>query len=90
MIGGRSKNRVQIKRVDSQILQIIQVIDHAVQVSTLKTLLGRRAAPGFEANAARVWCARAASKTVGKDLVKDGMFYPGGCLNKHRFSIEVR
>ena len=60
--------------------QIIKLIDDAMQIAALEALFFRRAAPGFETNAARVLHARAACEAVREYLVKNGVFYPVGRL----------
>ena len=68
--------------------QIIQLVDDAVADRRPDSLALRRAAPRLEADAARVLDARAAGKTVGENLVKDGVFDPIGRLDIHSESFS--
>src|SRR5688572_8756353 len=84
VIGGGGKDGVEIEGVDAQLLEIIQLIHDPVEVSPLKPLLLRWAAPGFKLKSSRMPSPGAPGKTVRKNLIKDGIFCPGRGIYSHQ------
>ena len=74
VIGRREEDRVQINCIDAKIKQIIQFCQDALDISPLETFLRGRAAPALDI--CRVIIGAAIGKTIGKDLVKNGVLNP--------------
>ena len=77
VIGRGLKHRGKVKRVDAQVLQVIQVFTHPQQVAAFEPPGGGRRVPGFQV--VGFGQGRAVSEAVRKDLVKNGVMHPGGC-----------
>jgi hypothetical protein len=84
VIGSGGKNRVEIEGIDAQLLEIIQLIHDPMEVSPLKALLLRRAAPGLKPNSSRMPGPGTPGKTIRKNLIKDGIFCPGRGVYSHQ------
>src|SRR3990172_2750094 len=73
VIGSGGKNRIQVKRCDAQIAQIIHSLRNSIQIAAFETMECGRRIPGFKF---QVWHPSAAREAVGKDLVEDCVLYP--------------
>lgn len=78
VVGSGLEDGVEIDGVDPQVLQIVQALQHAQQVAPFEAVHRRFGVPGLQIT--RFGERRAERKAVGKDLVKDGVFYPVGRL----------
>ena len=48
VVGGGAENRREVEARDPHVLQLIQRLDHAVEITTLKSLLAGIATPGLK------------------------------------------
>jgi hypothetical protein len=81
VVGRRGEDRVEVDRRDAQSLEVVQVVDHAVQVTALEPVVGRRGVPGLE-GPGRMDTA-AAGEPVREDLVEDGILHPRRGVDRH-------
>ncbi len=68
MIGSRSKDRVEVQRRDSQILQVIEILGDPIQIAAFETVMRGRRVPRFKTDIRQTV---AACKTIGKNLIED-------------------
>ncbi len=87
MIGGRLEHRGEVDGVDSQILEIVEVLDHADQVAPLVAVIRRRRAPLVQVP--RFGNRHAPREPIGKDLVKDGITNPFWGLGIHHGAPQI-
>jgi hypothetical protein len=85
MVGGGLKDGVKVDRIDTQIQQVIEMIDDAPQISTLEIPVGRRRTPGVHIG--RIIRRIAVCETIWEDLVEDSVVDPGG--NRHGIRVWV-
>ncbi len=82
VVRGRGKDRAGIDCRDTQILQIIELLRDAVQVSPLKSMGRRGGVPGFKV---LYRCDPAAAcEPIGGALLEDSVLHPLRCVDRHR------
>ena len=78
----RREDRVQVERVDAQVLEIAELVGEAAQVAALEPVGGRGRVPALEA--AGFVDAVTLGEPVGEDLVEDRIADPGWRIDTHR------
>jgi hypothetical protein len=78
VVGRRRKDGVQVEGRHPQVVEVIEGVNDAVEVSALEALLLGRTSPGLEGHVLLVLDLPAAGEAVGKDLVEDGVLDPVG------------
>jgi hypothetical protein len=81
VVGRGGKDGVQVEGRDAQVVQIVEIVDDAVEVAALKSLFLGGSAPWLEINLLLVRDLPAPGKAVGKDLVEDGVLCPVGGIH---------
>ena len=86
VVAGGLEDRREVDRVDAEVLQIVELLDHADEVAALVAVRRRRVAPGVQARG--LGDGQAAGEAVGEDLVEDGVADPVG--RRHFGQVSLR
>ena len=81
MVRRRLEDRREIDRRDTELVEVVEVLDHAQQVAALEAMVGRWCVPRLERP--RLRHARTRGEPVGEDLVEDGIADPVRRLDRH-------
>ena len=76
------EHRIEVDRVDAEPLEMVEVFDHAEQVTALEAVDRRRRVPRLQRPGLGHPCA--ASEAVREDLVEDRVPDPGGGFDHDR------
>ncbi len=84
VIGGGHEDWVEVDGGDAQVLQVVELFDHTLQVTALEAEAGGGRFPWL--NVGGLFNRLRFGKAVGKDLVKNGVLDPvrGVCQFGHR------
>jgi hypothetical protein len=74
VVAGALEDGGEVDGVDAQPLNVIEVVNHPVEITTFVTLRCRRRVPGFEVGGFDQ--AGAFGEAVGENLVEDGILDP--------------
>ncbi|MEN9387757.1 MAG: hypothetical protein RLZZ255_733, partial [Cyanobacteriota bacterium] len=74
---------------DAELLQMIESLDHAVEITPLKPLPIRRGAPGLQRQAPLLGHAGTAAEAIGKDLAHHRIGHPGGGISQGPADIRT-
>ena len=80
VVRGRGKDRIQVQCIYTQVRQIVQLFYDPVKVSTLKVLKVGRTSPGLKFYSRWQRWMVSTVKTVWKNLIKNSVSDPIGCL----------
>ena len=83
MVGRCREDRVQIERIDTQRLEIVQLLDNAVQIAALEALLLGRGTPRLEGNARHWRPLLPTGEAIREDLIENGILYPVRGMKGH-------
>jgi len=78
VVGGGLEDRRKVNGIDAQVLQVIQLFQHADQVAALESVAGGRGVPGFQVGWLGDLRIPGGCKPVREDLVKNSMMNPFG------------
>ena len=78
VVGRRGEDGIQIEGGNAQVVQVVEVVDDAVEVAALKPLFFGRGAPRLEGDLLLLGHLSAPGKAVREDLVEDGVLCPVG------------
>jgi hypothetical protein len=83
MVGGRRKDGGEVQGRDAQLFEIVELVDHAIQIAPLKSIVRGWAAPLLKLEPRQVLGARTTRKTIGKNLIKHRVLDPVGRMHRH-------
>ena len=89
VIGRRTEDRVEVESGDAELLQMIEPLDHAVEITPLKPHTIRRRAPGLQRQAPLLGHAATAAEAIGKDLAHHRIGHPGGRISQGPADIRT-
>ena len=87
VVGGGHEDRVEVERVDPEVLQIVQFLIDAQQIPALKACPRQRRIPRFDIGG--LFKIIGFCKTVGENLVKDRVFDPVRCIRLLSHCVRI-